>query len=686
MALLVGTNFDDNLVGTADDDTLLGLDGADTLDGGGGNDFQDGGAGNDTLYGLVGADILQGGLGDDLYVISDAAVRVRESADGGNDTLMTYVDFELAGGIEKVRVLDPGAIKIFGSNDAEQIMGYLGDNYLSGGGGNDALYGHGGNDKLDGGAGDDWLDGGDGGSVDGGSDVLFGGLGADGLAGRDGDDWLDGGAGADLMIGGVGNDSYVVDDIGDRVIERPNEGVDLVLSSITFALEGGVEQLRLLGSGAINGFGSNDAERIIGNLGDNYLGGGGGNDALYGSGGADHIDGGSGDDWLDGGDGGSVDGGDDVFFGGLGSDGLAGRDGNDWLDGGAGADLMFGGLGDDIYVVDDAGDQVVEAAGEGFDLVLASVSYQLQGGVERLELQGNAAINAFGSADAEQINGNNASNYLFGGGGDDILRGQAGNDTLDGGAGDDLLIGDDSYPRSFPENDILFGGAGSDFLDGGLGADWLDGGTGGDNMYGGKGDDIYIIDDAGDGTTEYFNGGYDIVYSSVSYSYAFPHYPYRTFIEELHLTGTASIDATGSDYGEKIFGNAGNNVLRGGNSGTSLGVDGVDWLDGGGGDDTLYGSSPDNRTYYGGYSIDQFSFGPGGGHDHIIDFHWAYWNTRSNVSEDILDLSSEKAAGTTWTIQQVGYDTLISLSDGDSIVLEGVTASQLQQNSSGWIF
>ena len=39
------------------------------------------------------------------------------------------------------------------------------------------------------------------------------------------------------------------------------------------------------------------------------------------------------------------------------------------LDGGAGADLMVGGDGDDIYVVDDQGDFVSESTGEGSDTV-----------------------------------------------------------------------------------------------------------------------------------------------------------------------------------------------------------------------------------------------------------------------------------------------------------------------------
>jgi Ca2+-binding RTX toxin-like protein len=52
-------------------------------------------------------------------------------------------------------------------------------------------------------------------------------------------------------------------------------------------------------------------------------------------------------------------------------------DTSDWLDGGAGADTMSGSIGDDIYVVDNAGDQVIELVGEGIDSVHARASASL---------------------------------------------------------------------------------------------------------------------------------------------------------------------------------------------------------------------------------------------------------------------------------------------------------------------
>ena len=97
------------------------------------------------------------------------------------------------------------------------------------------------------------------------------------LIGRRGNDTLNGGVGADRMLGGLGHDTYVVDNIGDVVEESGGDGTDTVQASISFSLAdsvhaiGAVENLTLLGSAAINGTGNALDNVLIGNAGNNLL-------------------------------------------------------------------------------------------------------------------------------------------------------------------------------------------------------------------------------------------------------------------------------------------------------------------------------------------------------------------------------------------------------------------------------
>ncbi|TAN72687.1 MAG: hypothetical protein EPN14_10330 [Gallionella sp.] len=433
--LLLGNNGNTVINGQDGDDVVMADIGNDVIDGGAGNDTIYAGVGDDNVIGGAGADVVFAGLGDDVVQGGDGNDALL--GEGGNDVMFGGGGNDMVSG-------DDGNNVLSGDDGDDQVYGGTGNDALFGGKGNDELAGMEGSDRLEGWAGNDWLDGG----AD--TDIMVGGLGDDiyvadnandvvienagegtdtvqssityilgenvenlnligaaaisgtgnagnnelygnesdnVLAGLAGDDYLDGGAGADSMAGGAGDDGYVVDNIGDTVIENAGEGDwDTVDASVAHALSDNVEVLQLAsGAGAISGTGN------------------AGNNGLYGNE-SDNI--------------------------------LSGFAGDDYLDGGAGADALIGGAGDDGYVVDNAGDVLAENPNEGYDSVQSSVSYTLGTNVENLTLTGTAAINGTGNGLANEICGNSGDNVLDGGAGDDGLYDRdGGNDTYVFGRG-----------------------------------------------------------------------------------------------------------------------------------------------------------------------------------------------------------------------------------------------------------
>ena len=301
---------------TTDDqaNSVTGYDTADTIDGLGGDDWIQGLAGNDVLLGGAGNDTLRGDTDDDRLEGGD-----------GDDVLYG----------------NSGADTLLGGAGADSLYG---EQY-------DAPYEVAGADTLDGGAGRDWLEGRRGNDTyrfgrGYGHDTIYETFGADGFdtlrlnAGvlpaevtllRHGDDlvvaipgdpaqaWVtqyftlankpieqivfDDGtvwnaaaiasrvvAGTqNAMTGTAGNDTFVVDHVGDTITEAAGQGVDTVQSSVTFTLPANVENLTLTGALDVDGTGNALDNTITGNAGDNRLDGGGGIDTLIGGAGDDSL-------------------------------------------------------------------------------------------------------------------------------------------------------------------------------------------------------------------------------------------------------------------------------------------------------------------------------------------------------------------------------------------------------------
>ena len=602
---LFGGGGNDTITGGTGADTLHGGTGNDVLNGAGGTDQLDGGIGNDTLDGGLGIDAMTGGSGDDLFILDMAADSVVENPTEGSDTVRlaynvavpTLIDLTSAygGNVENVQVTGTGLFNLTGNASA---------NALTGNGSNNILIGNAGNDTLD------------------------------------------GGLGADSMTGGLDDDTYVIDNLGDTIVENPGEGSDTVrinrsielnLFNSTFSSE--IENVVLTGVAALNATGDIGANRLTGNSAANVLNGGAGNDTL------------------------------------------TGNAGNDLLNGGANNDAMDGGAGNDTYVVDSDTDSVTESlagVAGGVDLVQSAVNFTLGAGatnVENLTLTGTDPINGTGNILNNVLTGNSGNNLLSGLAGNDTLIGGAGNDNLDGGAGTDNMaggLGNDTYTVDVvtdvvtealtagtdtvvaslnytlganvenltltgaaitgtgnalnnvltgnSENNILSGLAGTDTLNGGDGNDNLIGGLGQDIVTGGLGDDqitllvtadnVDTIDAGADNDTLVLSGVVpgnfeqnDVVEVDLSSLTdqvvsigGAPDALTQINFENLNASGLGgSVNVTGSAGANSLIGSNGNDML--------IGDDGNDILIGGLGTDSMIGGLGDD-TYVIGLGTD----------------------------------------------------------------------------------
>ena len=451
--------------------------------------------------------------------------------------------------------------------NAQTTEGTEGDDFLIGTSSDEVIRGLGGNDRLEGRGGDDLLEGGT------------------------GDDTLVGGdLGSDTMVGGAGDDFYVRDSAGDTVTELADEGIDHVLTSVSFSLPRHVENASVF----VPWWSAPQDVWLVGHAGANSLFGGEGDDTIHGQGGDDSLGGGGGRDKVHGGDG---------------ADSLYGANPSNGDRPSFSAEL-YGGLGNDNYSIYTDKDLVVEAAGEGIDVVYSEIDFTLPDHVEHLLLF--SAVKGSGNSESNSIVAVfETDNVLAGLGGDDRLEGRAGDDLILGGTGLDTARYSSASAGVTARLDVdrwqdtgaagrdrlkgienLEGSAFADRLVGNGGANLLDGLGGEDVMIGGGRNDRYRVDSAGDRAVERAGGGgNDVVESSVSYRLA-------NHLEGLVLYGDAVI-GNGNALANTITGNAGSNLLRGraGND-AIFGGEGGDGICGGLGNDRLTGGSGADRFLF----------------------------------------------------------------------------------------
>lgn len=571
----VGGAGNDTFEGNNLPDYIDGGNGQDILRGWLGNDTLIGGKGNDVLEGDFGNDIYVFSLGDGVDTIHEWYLSQYQAVDGGNDTLqftegitINDIDVERSGSDlilalrsgNQVGEIDTLTDRIiinhfnFNKSTIENLKFADGTTVLL----SNWQIGTAGNDTVIDGAGDGKLFGGDG------NDTLNGGL---------GNDYLNGGTGSDVMRGEAGNDTYVVTSTTDSIIENISEGSDdTVLASITYTLGANIENLTLTGAAVINATGNDLNNVLIGNSEKNVLNGGKGDDTYYFASGSGvdtisdglslggkfniPITGNSGNDTIKIGNGITLN---DLDLERSGADlimairnttdkekiitalndqliiknytdsdrtieNISFSDGStkqlkDWQIGTSSNDTlngnsrMYGGRGNDTYIVDSANDLVIENVNAGIDTVQSSVTYILGSNLENLTLTGTSAINGSGNAFNNTLIGNGGNNIINGGIGVDIMIGGVGNDTyIVDNTGDKVIEnvneGIDTVQSSITktldanlENLTLIGSstinatgnALINVLTGNGANNTLDGGFGNDTLYGKGGNDTYLL-------------------------------------------------------------------------------------------------------------------------------------------------------------------------------------------------
>jgi Ca2+-binding RTX toxin-like protein len=475
------------------------------------------------------------------------------------------------------------------------------------------------------------------------------------------------------MVGGVGNDLYIVDTALDKVFEALDGGMDTVQTDVAaLTLAAGVENLTYAGVGKFAG---------IGNELSNAITGGASNDTLKGLAGDDVLKGGAGDDLLEGGIGN-----DTAAFDGLRTEYQVQR--------------LNNAVNGDVKIIHTSGatDTV-----RGTEFFTFTDSLGVTTTLTWAELTANTpspfADTITGGIGADTFDGGTGDDVISGGAGDDNLAGGIGNDTLTGGIGADVLtggFGNDNYiidsadtineivgvaggiDRAFTTettlilaggvetlaytgtddantvihyigndaanqitgsllgNNTLSGGAGNDLLTAGAGNDQINGGTGADRMIGGAGNDTYIVDNALDKVVESTDGGTDTVQTDLG------GFTLDSGVENMTYTGTAKFFGvgnaldnllTGGESDDRLFGRDGNDTLNGNG--------GNDGLDGGAGNDTLNGG--DGNDYLAGKEGDD-NLNGGAGNDLLV----------GDAGNDILNAG----AGDDQLFGGLGNDTL----------------------------
>ena len=316
------------------------------------------------------------------------------------------------------------------------------------------------------------------------------------------------------------------------------------------------------------------------------------------------------------------------------------------------------------------------------------------------------SLTVAGSAFSDTLIGDNGVNVITGGAGNDSIDGRAGVDVMTGGTGNDVYYvydsgdviveadGEGARDRVLSKADYtlaagvsveilgavnqlqttalnltgnefgqrISGNAGDNVLDGAGGDDDLTGIIGHDTLIGGTGNDVYRVD-TDDVIVETAGEGSDLVRAYTSYTLAA-----GVSIETMstkNSANTTAIDLTGNELNQKMIANEGVNVLDGGGGNDRIqGLGGNDTLIGGDGADQLTGGTGNDI-----FRFNDASESTGAARDIILDF-------ASGDSIDLANIDANSGAADDQAFTFIGTDAFsniagelrYSIIDGNTLV------------------
>ena len=523
-------------------------------------------AGIDTLIAGTGVATLIGGTGDTTFVVNSASDVVQDTSTTTNNLVQSSVSFVLPANVNSLTLTGTRALTGTANNGNDTLTSNSGVDTLIGGTGNDTFILNNPNDVVQDTAGTATI-------IYSGAanytlpanvntltllgsaaihatgnaanDLITANTGVDTLSAGNGADTLISGLGTAVqsLVGGTGNDLFVVNFTGDIVTVGSTHGSDTINSSVSFSAAANVANLMLIGTANISAIGNSLANVLTANSG------------------------------------------------------------ADTLTAGVGVATLIGGSGNDLFVVNTASDVVQDSSTTSNDTISSAVSYSLPTNVNTLLLTGSASVTGWANDGNDTLIANNGVDTLIGGAGNDtFVIGVAGDIVQDTSASATNTI-DSSVNYSLPTNvsvliltgtaalhatgnaanDLLVGNSGADTLSAGIGTDTLISGVGAtiESLVGGTGTDLFVVNYAADIVTVGATHGADTIQSSVSYTLP-------TNVNVLTLTGTANLMGAAASGNNAIIGNTGNDTLRAGSGSDSLiAGSGVDTLIGGAGADTF---------------------------------------------------------------------------------------------------